>query len=77
MLSCVASPMRPNLSDIPYCVTIDLAIFVAFSISLAAPVVTVSKTSSSAALPARKPTIISWSSAFVLRYFSSSGTCIT
>ncbi len=45
--------------------------------SLAAPVVTVSKTTSSAARPPTRLTSISRSSASVFRYFSSSGTCIT
>ena len=39
-----SSPIRPKRFDIPYCVTIARAIRVAFSISFAAPVVTVSNT---------------------------------
>ena len=58
-------------------VAMALAILVACSISLAAPVVTVSNTISSAARPPRYPTSIASSSFWVLRYFSSSGTCIT
>ena len=75
--SCVSRPIRPNLSDIPYWVTIALATLVACSISFAAPVVTVSKTISSAARPARETTSIALSSFFVFKNFSSSGTCIT
>ena len=43
----------------------------------AAPVVTVSNTSSSAARPPRKPTSMASISFLVFRNFSSSGTCIT
>ncbi len=75
--SFVSSPIRPNFSDIPYCVTIARAIRVARSISFAAPVVTVSKMSSSAARPPRATTSMAFSSFLVFRYFSSSGTCIT
>ena len=66
--------MSPNLSDIPYIVTIFLAMPVACSISLAAPVVIESKTISSAARPASAVTIRSSSSTFDLKCFSSSGT---
>ena len=69
--------MSPNFSDIPYWVTMALAILVACSISLAAPVVTVSNTISSAARPARDTTSMASSSFFVFKNFSSSGTCIT
>ena len=75
--STVSNPIRPNFLLIPYLVTIERAIPVAFSISLEAPVVTVSNMISSAARPPSNPTIISCNSACVFRYFSSSGTCIT
>ena len=75
--SWVARPMSPNFSDIPYWVTMALAILVACSISLAAPVVTVSNTISSAARPARDTTSMASSTFFVFKNFSSSGTCIT
>ena len=54
-----------------------LARLVACWISLAAPVVPVSNTISSAARPAISSTNLASSSFFVLRYFSSSGTFIT
>ena len=73
----VSRPMRPNFSDIPYWVIIARARLVAFSISLDAPVVTLSNTSSSAARPARASTSMASSSFLVFRYFSSSGTFIT
>ena len=76
-LSTVARPTSPKRLLIPYRVIMLRAIEVAFSISLAAPVVTVSNTTSSAARPPTSPTSISRSSASVLRYFSSSGTCMT
>ena len=56
---------------------LTFAILVAFSISLEAPVVTVSNTSSSAARPARETTNIASNSFLEFKYFSSSGTCIT
>ena len=55
-LSIVCSPIRPNFLLMPYWVTMALAMPVAFSISLEAPVVTVSNTISSAARPASRPT---------------------
>ena len=76
-LSTVANPASPNLSLIPKRVIIFLAMDVAFSISLAAPVVTLPNTISSAARPPRAETIMFSSSSLELRYFSSSGTCIT
>ena len=48
----VARHIMPNLSDIPYIVTMARSIFVAFSISFAAPLVTELNTSTSAARPA-------------------------
>ncbi len=69
--------MSPKRFDIPYWVTMALATLVAFSISLAAPVVTVSNTSSSAARPATNSTSMARISFSVFRYFSSSGTFIT
>ena len=69
--------IKPNFSDIPYCAIIERAIFVAFSISFDAPVVTESNTISSAALPARNVTSLAFNSSFDIRYFSSSGACIT
>ena len=72
-----SSPISPNLSDIPYCVIMARAIFVACSISFDAPVVTVSNTISSAARPPSATTIIASSSFFVFKNFSSSGVCIT
>ena len=77
LLSTVSRLIRPNFSDIPYCVIISLAILVAFSISLEAPVVIVSNTISSAARPPRRVTSLAISSSLDMRYFSSSGTCIT
>ena len=69
----VARHIMPNLSDIPYIVTMARAIFVAFSISFAAPLVTELNTSTSAARPAIYVVILARSSSFVSRYFSSSG----
>ena len=77
LFSTVSRLIRPNFSDMPYCVIMALAICVAFSISFDAPVVTVSNTISSAARPPRSVTSLAISSSFVIRYFSSSGTCIT
>ena len=67
----VARHIMPNLSDIPYIVTMARAIFVAFSISFAAPLVTELNTSTSAARPAIYVVILARSSSFVSRYFSS------
>ena len=77
MLLGLSSPTRPNFRLMPYWVIIARASFVAFSISLAAPVVTVSNTISSAALPATNSTSMARISFSVFRYFSSSGTFIT
>ena len=57
--------------------TIARAVLVARLISFDAPVVTESNTISSAALPARNVTSLAFNSSFDIRYFSSSGACIT
>ena len=75
--STVASPIRPKRLLIPKRVIMLVAILVACSISLAAPVVTLPKTISSAARPPSRLTSLSCSSASVCKYFSSSGTCMT
>ena len=77
LFSTEASPMRPNFSDIPYWVIIARARLVACSISLEAPVVTVSNTISSAARPPSSWISLASSSFLVFRYFSSSGTFMT
>ena len=65
-----------NLSVIPYTVTILLADWVALSISFEAPVETMLKTTSSAALPPSITVIWFNISSLETRYFSSSGSCI-
>ena len=71
-----SKPINPNSSDIPYCVTIALAIAVARSISLDAPVVTELNFTSSAARPPKNDTRSANISSFLFKYFSSSGRCI-
>ena len=66
----------PNLSDMPYCVTMARASCVAFSMSLEAPVVISPKMSSSAARPPHSTAILSLASWRVVRKCSSSSTCI-
>ena len=68
----------PNLSDMPYCVTMARAMPVAFSMSLEAPVVFSSspKMSSSAARPPQSTAILFLASVRVVRKCSSSSTCM-
>ena len=74
---CVRAKGTTLGGDAGIAVAMALAILVACSMSLAAPVVTVSNTISSAARPARDTTSMASSSFFVFKNFSSSGTCIT
>ncbi len=64
----------PSLELMPYSVTIDRAIVLAFSMSLPAPVVGSWKTSSSAARPPSAYASVSISSARVWVYLSSVGS---
>ena len=68
--------MVPILSLIPYFVTMFLAILVALSISLLAPVEISSKISFSAALPPSKDTMVSSISDFDIKFLSSVGRYI-